>query len=516
MMSAPERNEVSDSETDREVAAPGDGELRGRPDSINHSLGFPRDASSKQSTFQLDGRTSGRLRMRPDLSRQPRVRVSPQAANISMDPPGMVSWESWENLASTLRPLRSRWFNGGLHAQPDFSPTAPDLVCFSQLRWDFVYQRPQHLMTRCALERRVFFVEEPRFGPEPSHLEISPRDCGVSVVVPHLPIGIDRAQSLAALRHLVDALLREQGIREFGLWYWSSLAFGYTDHLDPRVVVYDCVEELSALRSAPPELADHEHALLKRADLVFTAGQGLYESRRERHANIHPIANSVDVAHFAQARMACSDPADQQGVGGPRIGFFGVIDDRLDLSLIARVAAHRPDWQLVMIGPEVGSGLGELPRGPNLHYLGKKDYEALPRYLAGWNVAWLPYRTGSAERLINPMRTPEYLAAGRAVVSSHLPDVVKPFGEQGLVRLAKTAEQFVAEIQAALEEAPEERLRKVDAFLAQTSWESAWNRMTRLIEAAVDARYDRQAHAVSLETKQGMEVAAGTGLHDSR
>ena len=368
-------------------------------------------------------------------------------------------------------------------------PESPDLVCLSHLRWDFVYQRPQHLLSRFANERRVFFVEEPIFGDGPMHLDVTERDSGVRVVVPHLPKELIGAEALDSVsRSMIDRLFTEQKIEAHLLWYYTPMACSWTRHLKPLAVIYDCMDELSAFKGAPPILKEREAELFKRADLVFTGGQSLYEAKRDQHASVYAFPSSIDAPHFAQARSIKTDPADQADIPRPRMGFFGVIDERMDIELIDAVAEARPDWHLVIIGPVVKIDPATLPQRANLHYLGGKSYAELPAYLSGWDVALLPFARNESTRFISPTKTPEYLAAGCAVVSTSIRDVVRPYGEQRLVHIADTPEEFVEAIEAAMTGDSAERLREVDAFLSQTSWDRTWKRMTELIEDVIRAR----------------------------
>jgi len=374
----------------------------------------------------------------------------------------------------------------------------PDLLCFSHLRWDFVYQRPQHLLSRCAQQRRVFFIEEPIFDDHSPRLEVSSRESGVSVVVPHLPGGLSEEAVTAALQALIGDLFLEREIREYICWYYTPMALAFTRHLKPLAVVYDCMDELSAFKGAPRALKDREAELFKRADLVFTGGQSLYEAKRDQHPHVYAFPSSVDLAHFARARRQTEEPADQAGIPHPRLGFFGVIDERMDIDLLAGVAETRPSWHLVMIGPVVKIDPAELPQRANIHYLGGKKYQDLPAYLAGWDVALLPFARNESTRFISPTKTPEYLAAGKPVVSTSIRDVVRPYGEQGLVRIADTPAEFVAAVEAALNEDATARMLQGDGFLAQTSWDRTWARMAQLIQQVIAARRGRAA-SITLE-----------------
>ena len=351
-----------------------------------------------------------------------------------------------------------------------------DLICFSHLRWDFVFQRPQHLLTRCANERRVFYFEEPLFDAETPWLHLERRGA-LTVVTPHVPQGCSEADVNDAQRALVNDLLTRERIQQFVLWYYTPMALAFSDHLAPAAIVYDCMDQLSAFRGAPPSLTLREEELLDRADVVFTGGQSLFEAKRHAHPNVKVFPSSVDVAHFSMARSIQADPPDQAHIPRPRLGFFGVIDERMDLELLAGVAAARPDWHLVMIGPVVKIDPSMLPRAANLFYLGSKSYAELPAYIAGWDVALLPFARVEATRFISPTKTPEYMAAGKPVVSTSITDVIRPYGQRGLVRIADTVDEFVFACEASLAEDSAARMRDADAFLRQTSWDGTWAQM---------------------------------------
>jgi glycosyltransferase involved in cell wall biosynthesis len=394
----------------------------------------------------------------------------------------------------------------------DTKEQQPDLVCLSHLRWDFVYQRPQHLLSRFANERRVFFVEEPIYTDGPMRLDVSARECGVRVVVPHLPKELAGSEELdGVLQGMIDQLFTEHGIDAHLLWYYTPMACSWTRHLKPLVTVYDCMDELSAFKGASPVLKEREAELFRRADLVFTGGQSLYEAKRTQHRSVYAFPSSIDAPHFAQARSINTDPADQADIPRPRLGFFGVIDERMDIELLERVAEARPEWQLVIIGPVVKIDPESLPRRSNMHYLGGKSYAELPAYLAGWDVAMLPFARNESTRFISPTKTPEYLAAGCPVVSTSIRDVVRPYGEQGLVHIADTPEEFVAAVEAAMTTDAQERLREVDAFLSQTSWDRTWKRMTDLIEDVVTARRSSLRQETTAQAQPALIKTARAG-----
>jgi glycosyltransferase involved in cell wall biosynthesis len=341
-------------------------------------------------------------------------------------------------------------------------------------------------MTRCAADRRVFFVEEPELGGCGSPwLELKDAGQGIRLAIPHLPQGISDLERTVAQRKLLESLFATHAVSDYLFWYYTPMALPFTDHFTPRAIVYDCMDELSAFRGAPPELGRWEAQLLDRADLVLTGGVSLYEAKRDRHPNVHAFPSSVDVAHFAQARRISHDPADQASVPLPRLGFMGVIDERMDLALVAGIAEAQPQWHLVFIGPVVKIDRASLPIHPNIHYLGMKPYDELPAYLGGWNVALMPFAQNEATRFISPTKTPEYLAAGKPVVSTPIRDVVRPYGERGLVRIAGDVRGFVSAVNACLAEAPGARQEEVDAFLGQGSWDQTWTRVEQLVAEVV-------------------------------
>jgi UDP-galactopyranose mutase len=439
---------------------------------------------------------------------KPTARQESRALKGSILSGGSSSTRTSSVEARDLSSLQSS--NKGLNGHAA-STDAPDLVCLSHLRWNFVFQRPQHLLTRCAQARRVFFIEEPIFSTDTSvppqtskaiggvgRLDVTRHESGVWVVVPHLREGLSEEAVNAAQQVLLDALFAEHEISKYICWYYTPMARAFTRHLEPLAVVYDCMDELSAFKGASPLLREREAELFSRADLVFTGGQSLYEAKRDQHQNVYAFPSSVEVAHFAQARTFKEDPADQANIPHPRLGFYGVIDERMDLELLDGIAEARPDWHLVMIGPVVKIDPAVLPRRENIHYLGGKDYKELPAYLAGWDLAMLPFARNESTRFISPTKTPEYLAAGKPVVSTSIRDVVRPYGQERLVRIADTVTEFVAAAEAAMREDTQASgwLARVDTFLEQISWDRTWSSMMQLIESALGTRLERSIAAL--------------------
>lgn len=376
-----------------------------------------------------------------------------------------------------------------------------DLVCFSHLRWDFVYQRPQHILSRCAQQRRVFFVEEPIFGNASMRLDVRETESGVHVVVPQLPEGLRSEIAInAVMKDLTRQLFLDHNINEYVFWYYTPMALSYTDHFNPIASVYDCMDELSAFKGAHSRLPALEKQLFRQVDLVFTGGQSLYEAKRGQHPAVYAFPSSIDRFHFGKARTATKDPEDQSHIPHPRLGFFGVIDERFDIELLDEVATKRPDWQFVIIGPVVKIDPDTLPKHSNIHYLGAKKYNELPDYLAGWDISLLLFARNESTRYISPTKTPEYLAAGKPVISTSIRDVVRPYGELKLVEIADTADEFITAGESIFARstgsARSEWLRKVDAFLENISWDKTWAQMSDLIGQVIKGK--RRARSASL------------------
>ncbi len=359
------------------------------------------------------------------------------------------------------------------------------IFCFSHLRWDFVFQRPQHLMTGFAASNRVIFWEEPGEPLDHGQARLDVREDsarGVTIVTPRLPEGLSEDDSQSALAALLDAAIGPVS-GAIVLWYYTPMMLPFSRHLRADCIVYDCMDELANFRFAPANLLPLETELIARADLVFTGGYSLYEAKRDRHPDVYPFPSSVDCGHFAQALTVAADPPDQIDLPRPRLGFYGVIDERMDLDLIAAIADARPDWSLVMVGPVVKIGEEDLPRRANIHYLGNKDYGELPAYLSGWDVALMPFAINDATRFISPTKTPEYLAAGRPVVSTPITDVIRHYGELEGVQIASEPAEFVLACERALDLKNGDGgwRRESDKILATMDWSKTVQAMSGLI-----------------------------------
>lgn len=347
------------------------------------------------------------------------------------------------------------------------------LLCFSHLRWGFVWQRPQHLLSRAAREYRVIFFEELYQGPEvvtpylfrPSHMD------GVEVIVPHLSPGDDETETNRILQGLLETLLRDLCEAPTVLWYYTPAALAFTRSVDADLIVYDCMDQLTAFKGASPRLGTLEQELFRTADLVTCGGRTLFEEKRRHHPNAHLFPSSIDAGHFRRARALRAKLAPDPD---PTIGFFGVIDERLDLELVADLARMRPSWTIEMIGPVAKIAPSSLPQAPNIVWSGQVDYAELPERLARWDLGFMPFAMNAATAYISPTKTPEFLAAGLPVISTPVRDVVTPYGDAGLVEIADDAQAFALSAELLLQRPRDAWLAAADQFLSNTSWDKTY------------------------------------------
>jgi hypothetical protein len=368
------------------------------------------------------------------------------------------------------------------------------VICFSHLRWDFVYQRPQHIMSRFATRYPVWFIEEPTdVDNGPARLDMRRDATGPTVVVPRLCAGTALERDTIE-RQLIDRLVSEIGLKHYLLWLYTPMAVPCAPSLAPVAIIYDCMDELSAFRGAPASLALAERALLAKATVVFAGGRTLYEAKRHYHRHVHLFPSSVDVAHFRKAREALPEPEIQRAIPHPRVGFFGVVDERFDAVLLREAAAARPDVHFIVIGPVVKIDRSELPRCPNIHYLGKQNYRDLPAFLSHWQIAMMPFALNASTRFISPTKTPEYLAGGRLVLSTAIRDVVDKYGGSSAVKIAPAAangtsvDSFVTALDEALEQSLDRPAveRAADVALSGMSWDDTFVQMHEVIVRSLD------------------------------
>ncbi|HVE49429.1 MAG TPA: glycosyltransferase [Casimicrobiaceae bacterium] len=375
-----------------------------------------------------------------------------------------------------------------------FSASQLPIVCHSHLRWDFVWQRPQQVLARLADRHRVAFVEEPITDAAATRLEISEPTCNVVRVVPHVrgPGGDVDAQC-SQLRPLLQRALREHPLctGRFGRviqWFYSPMvAPGFLGSFDTATVVYDCMDELSKFRFAPKDLEQREVTLLSAADIVFAGGHRLSTRKSRQHPNVHFYGCGVDVDHYARSRDAATAlPADVAALPHPMLGYFGVVDERLDYSLIDELARAFAHGSIVIVGPLAKVDRENLPTHRNLHWLGQRTYQELPAYVKAFDACLMPFALNDATEYINPTKALEYMAAGKPVISTAVPDVIRNFAP--VAQVARSHAEFIA-LAARACAAPDAALLAAGLELArEATWESVVAAMRARMLEAVRAR----------------------------
>jgi len=383
-----------------------------------------------------------------------------------------------------------------------------DLIVFSHLRWDFVYQRPQHLLSRLAQHHRVWFIEEPVQHDGPSYLQQIDPCPNVHVLRPHTPVrewGFADSQ-VPELLPLVQRHLQQSRIQDYLVWLYTPMALPLLQGLHPRAVIYDCMDELAAFKGAPQALRDRERELMRLADVVLTGGPSLYEAKRHLHPHVYCLPSAVDARHYSPVTVRRDQTAQaaaralHDALPHPRVGFFGVIDERMDLALVDALAAGAPDWSFIMVGPVVKIDPAALPQRPNLHWLGQRDYRDLPHLTSQWDVCMLPFALNEHTRFISPTKTLEYMAAEKPIVSTPIHDVIDLYGD--VVRVARDADDMLAACRELLAETPAARGERISAMLRHVmrgSWDARAEQVHALIEQALGRR---QAAAQATATSQ--------------
>lgn len=399
------------------------------------------------------------------------------------------------------------------------------LIVHSHLRWDFVWQRPQQLLSRFAAKGPVLFVEEPVFvddGPAEGRFVFSEPIPDLVRAVPHLPSRFSTSydEAIAAVRTLLVRALADDGplcgnFQSPVQWFYTPMpAPAMIGALGERGVVYDCMDELAQFRFAPPELLPRERHLLERADVVFTGGYKLYQSKARHHDNVHFFGCGVELEHFAKARRADTPvPADIRAVPHPILGYYGVIDERLDYELIGRLAATHEDWSVVMVGPVVKVDPAALPRAKNIHWLGQKAYAELPGYVKAFDVCLMPFALNEATEYINPTKTLEYMGAGKPIVSTAVADVVRNFAP--IVQVGSSANEFIALTRDALQRPDPDRIAAGLARARASSWgvivDNMWSLVARAVDIDLSGALGRAPASAAPDPQLSSRVPAGVG-----
>lgn len=334
----------------------------------------------------------------------------------------------------------------------------------------------------------IHYWEEPLYEQTPQAFLRYRTEGRVTVLQAVIPSHLKRSADTHVLRALLDTFLAGAGKQDV-LWYYTPMALEFSHHLK-AARVYDCMDELSMFAGAPPQLRRMETELLRLSDVVFTGGKSLYYNKRRLHENVHCFPSAVDERHFSAT--GAPEPSVLQGIARPRIGFYGVLDERLDRAFVAELARELPDWNIVLVGPVVKVDPQSLPAAPNIHYTGMQPYEALPALLEHWDIALLPFALNDATRYISPTKTLEYLAAGKRVISTPIADVVDPYATQNLVDIASTGRQAAQAARAIAASPPDEQWRaRVRTFVAGSSWDATVASMRERIGEVVTSRLER-------------------------
>ena len=379
------------------------------------------------------------------------------------------------------------------------------IVVFSHLRWGFVWQRPQQFLSRFAKKHQILFVEEPFFdrplGAEPdvSFHRVMPN---VTVVTPHVDSSWNRNPKLPQrLREFTQQAIRHMNQNgEFDrplLWYYSPMDSSWSlGYIENRGVIYDAMDELSQFSGAPRALIDNEARLMQYADVVFTGGYELSLKKKQRHDNVQFFGCGVEFDHFARAQDSSTMiPPDIDFMARPILGWFGVVDERVDYNLVGEMARMKPGWSFAMVGPVVKVDPNLLPHFPNLYFLGGRDYSVLPNYCRAFDICMMPFALNAATEYINPTKALEYFATGRSVISTPVKDVVRQHGD--VVEIVKTPGEFVQAAERLLSDPPHDRIERAIEKARRSSWESVVQNMQDLIKEAIGKKDRRSARKIA-------------------
>jgi len=349
-----------------------------------------------------------------------------------------------------------------------------DLIVFCHLRWQFVYQRPQHIISRMAETLKVLFIEEPLYNPE------NPEAGNLIIVNDMLHVLQPNVSNIESIASIIPTFVKNKNV-PVG-WFYSASFCPLLESFNFDTVVYDCMDELSLFKGAPEQLINQEKYLMSNADIIFTGGKSLYESKKQFHNNVYCFPSSVDESHFAKALNGIAIADDIANIPSPVVGYYGVIDERIDLELLRDTARELPTVSFVMIGPLAKIHDSDLPKESNIHYLGMKSYEELPHYLKAFDIAMMPFALNDATKYISPTKTLEYMAAAKPIISTKIMDVVRDYSD--CVSLVETEEEFSNAITSISSDL--DRLAMQSSYskiLQRTSWDSTVNKMKTIIKS---------------------------------
>jgi len=371
------------------------------------------------------------------------------------------------------------------------------MIVHSHLGWEWVWQRPQQFISRLSASRKILFVEmhtpDPQLVTPSARLRPLEKHPNVTLLQMQFPLWrwhqgdwVDR-QRCAILKEVLLGPLNGQFETPIQWFYDPMTIHAFHGQLDEACIVYDCMDELSKFRGAPPAIVEREVRLLEVADVVFTGGRKLWESKKRRNPNCHFYGCGVDLDHFSKARDPQTPlPDDVKNLRGPVLGFFGVVDERMDYELVAKLADADPNWSVVIIGPMIKVDAAALPRRANLHWLGGRDYSQLPAYCKAFQICLMPFALNEATEYINPTKALEYMATGSNIVSTAVPDVVHNFGS--VVKVAHSHDQFIAACKELAQHTDRAAIQRGIEMAKANSWESIVQRLEDHIADAIKQR----------------------------
>lgn len=376
------------------------------------------------------------------------------------------------------------------------------LIVFSHLRWNFIFQRPQHLLTRLSKFYRILFVEEPMRTEGVPYMYSAYVDSNIRVLVPYTnedSSGFTDRQVMV-ITPLLEAWLKveEDLSAGYGIWFYTPQALPMKDLFSPEFVVFDVMDELSLFKGAPAQLKDREKELLQVADVVIAGGPSLWKAKKEVRPDVINLPSAVDASHFSPKHGEELEQIDhyeaalEHDIPHPRIGFFGAIDERLDIELIEAIAEADPHWHVVMVGPVVKIDPAALPQAHNIHWLGQQNYQKLPQLVHEWDVCILPFALNDSTKFISPTKTLEYMAAEKPIVSTPIHDVIELYG--AVVEIGATPAEFIEKVRLLLNEPKDKRAARIKRSLelvARSAWDNAAEVVHQAIEKSVQRRQIR-------------------------
>jgi glycosyltransferase involved in cell wall biosynthesis len=382
-------------------------------------------------------------------------------------------------------------------AAADFARTAP-IIALCHLSWNWVWQRPQQFLSRLAKTHPILFVETYCSDTPTGFIRLhSPEGHpNVTVCETHLPASrwsdgrfIDRER-----RRLLRNTLANELAGRFDdaiLWFNDPMAVtAFAGYLDESLIVYDCMDELSQFKGAPPALIEREYELLEVADVVFCGGRKMRDKRVRINPNSHFYGTGVDCRHFGSARSpSLAVDSAIAALRGPVLGYFGVVDERIDYELLAALADADPTWHVVMVGPTAKVDPAQFPRRSNLHFLGGRPYAQLPAITKGFSVCLMPFALNEATEYINPTKALEYMAAGRPVVSTALDEVKSNF--KTVARIAGSHREFIAMCRREVDSPSQTRIERGLSLASENTWEAIVAKMERHVADALSANSEK-------------------------